>query len=55
MGSLNQLESAQFLCRDNNMAFDYLVGTMTEGSMLFNGIPNPKEGIHCALEIALYL
>ena len=55
MGSLNQLESAQFLCRDNNMAFDYLVSTDIEGSMLFNGIPNPKEGIHCALEFALYL
>ena len=37
------------------MAFDYLVSTDIEGSMLFNGIPNPKEGIHCALEIALYL
>ena len=37
------------------MAFDHLVATTTEGSMLFNGIPNPKEGIHCALEIALYL
>jgi hypothetical protein len=37
------------------MAFDHLVGTDTEGSMLFNGTPNPKEGVHCALEIALYL
>ena len=37
------------------MAFDHLVSTDTERSMLFNGIPNPKEGIHCALEIALYL
>ena len=37
------------------MAFDQLSSTDTEGSMLLNGIPNPKEGIHCALEIALYL
>ena len=35
------------------MAFDYLVSTDIEGSMLFTGIPNPKEGILYALEIVL--
>ena len=32
------------------MALDLLSSTDIEGSMLFTGIPNPKEGIHYALE-----
>ena len=52
-GSLNQLASAQFLRRDHNMALDLLSSTDIEGSMLFTGIPNPKEGILYALEIVL--
>ena len=35
------------------MALDLLLSTDTEGSMLFTGVPNPKEGILYALEIVL--
>ena len=35
------------------MALDLLSSTDIEGSMLFTGIPNPKEGILYALEIVL--
>ena len=35
------------------MSLDHLSSTYTEGSMLFNGIPEPKEGILYALEIVL--
>ena len=35
------------------MSLDDVSSTDTEGIMLFNGIPKPKEGIRYALEIVL--
>ena len=36
------------------MAHRYLSGTAREDIALFRGIPDPKEGVHCTLQVALH-
>ena len=48
------LENAQFLSKDYNMALGHLSGTAREDVMVFRGIPDPKEGVHCTLQVALH-
>ena len=36
------------------MVLEYLFGTAREAITLFSGIPGPKEGVHCTLQVALY-
>ena len=37
------------------MALGHLSGTAREAITLFSGIPDPKEGIHCTLQVALHV
>ena len=51
--SLFGLKMPEFLSKHYNLALGYLSSTAREDIMLFSGIPYPKEGVHCTLQIAL--
>ena len=36
------------------MALGHLSGTASKDIALFRGIPDPKEGVHCTLQVALH-